>query len=455
MTSSLPTVVLVGRTNVGKSTLFNRLLEERKALVSRVAGTTRDWKEGQCLWKSKVIRVIDTGGLDGDLQNEIHQGIVIQTKRAIKKADLILFLVDLQHDPLPQDIELATLLRHQSTPIIVVGNKAETMRHRANAHEAEWRLLGLPAPIPISALKGNGVGDLLEEIYEKLIALQKPPGEQASVAATRIAVIGKPNVGKSTLLNALVGEERFITSSISHTTREPNDVLIDHDGKAYLFIDTAGIRKKEKIRKTGGLEEAGVERTLRTIQKADVVLFILDASEPFGNQERTLAGLLKDTNAGLIFLVNKWDLVEGKTTSTINEYEDYLKDSIPFLTWAPQLFVSAKTTKRVQNIYEMIEDVQKNRLQIIPHEELVDFLRKATEHRRPIPANRDVKPPKLIDLQQTESGPPRFMLTVKARRADALHEMYLHYLENQLRLRFSFKGTPIRLHARAAGAVSS
>ncbi|HCB19138.1 TPA: ribosome biogenesis GTPase Der [Candidatus Uhrbacteria bacterium] len=453
--NSLPTVVLVGRTNVGKSTLFNRLLEERKALVSREAGTTRDWKEGRCLWKGKVIRVIDTGGMDGDLQNEIHQGTIRQTKKAIKKADLILFLVDLQHEPLPQDMELATLLRHQSTPVIVVGNKAETMRHRANAHEPEWRMLGLPAPVPISAVKGNGVGDLLEVVYEQLITLQKPPGEQALIEATRIAVIGKPNVGKSTLLNALVGEERFITSTISHTTREPNDVLIEHDGKPYLFIDTAGIRKKEKIRKTGGLEEAGVERTIRAIQKADVVLFILDASEPFGNQERTLAGLLKDTNAGLVFVVNKWDLVEGKTTSTINEYQDYIERSIPFLTWAPQLFISAKTEKRVQTVYEMIETVQHHRLQQIPHETLVAFLQKAIEHRRPIPANRDVKPPKLIDLQQMEGAPPRFMLTVKARRADSLHKMYLNYLENQLRVRFPLEGTPIRLHARAAGAVSS
>jgi GTP-binding protein len=455
MTSSLPTVVLVGKTNVGKSTLFNRLIEEQKALVSPEAGTTRDWKEGFCLWKSKLIRVIDTGGLDGDEQNEIHQGTMRQTKKALQKADVILFLIDLQHEPLPQDIALASLLRRQSTPVIVVGNKAETARSRAHVHEPAWRLLGFPAPLPISAIKGNGVGDLLDTVYHTLDSLQKPAGDQMLVEATRVAVIGKPNVGKSTLLNTLIGEERFITSSISHTTREPNDVLIEHEGKPYIFVDTAGIRKKEKVKKTGGLEAMGVERTLRAIQKADVILFVLDATEPFGNQERTLAGLLKDTNAGLIFLVNKWDAVEGKTTSTINDYERYLEQSIPFLTWAPKMFISAKTAKRVHTIYEAIERVQTNRLTRIPQEDLDAFLQKAVARRRPIPANRDVKTPKVMGLQQTDIAPPRFLLTLKSRRADALHEMYLHYLENQLRERFVFEGTPIRLHARAAGSVSS
>lgn len=453
MSSNLPTITLVGRTNVGKSTLFNRLIESQKALVSAEAGTTRDRKEGVCIWRGKAIRIVDTGGMDVDHSDEIENNIVKQAELAMAQSDIILFIVDAKTGPLPQDRELAEQFRDTKKPIIVVGNKAEKVSERNELQNKEWRLAGLSAPIAASAAKGMGIGDLLDEVYDILNELKKPPAPLSKVEATRVAVIGKPNVGKSTLLNAILGEERFIATPIAHTTREPNDVLLEVDGRSYLFVDTAGMRKKGKVKKTGGLEKAGVMRNESVLRHSDVALFVIDMTEPIGVQERTLAGLLKESRVGIIVVANKWDLVEGKGTQTLNEYTRYIHGMIPFLTWAPKLFTSALTKQRVPKLFELIDRVQSNRHTVIDPKELDDFWRQAVSKHKPSKGKGPLGP-KVLGMKQIETAPPTFELILKAKQTDVLHHSYLRYLENRLREEFGLEGTPIRIRVKAAQAVS-
>jgi len=449
---SLPSVALVGRTNVGKSTLFNRLVEHSQALVSTVAGTTRDRKIGDCLWRGRVIQIIDTGGLDIGQETEIEKQVIRQAELAMHQADIILFVVDLREGPLPQDIELARELRKTHKPIIVVGNKAEKLSHRTAASSPEWRLAGHASPVPTSAATGAGVGDLLDQIYDELKRLKKEPAEITQIQACRISVIGKPNVGKSSLLNSILGEERFITSPIAHTTREPNDILVEIGDKSYVLVDTAGLRKNAKVKKTGGLEAAGVERTKRVLRHTDVVLFVLDASAPIGTQERVLAGFLQESHVGIIIVANKWDLVPGKTTQSMNQFKEYIEGSMPFLRWAPVLFVSAKTGQRVHNLFEMVDQIQRRRFTQIPETELDKFWRAAV--RKHLPSKgKGPKPPTMLGFTQIDVAPPTFQLFIKAKRLDVLHPSYLRFLENRLREQFDLEGTPVVLNIRGLTSV--
>jgi len=453
MRPNIPTIVLVGRTNVGKSTLFNRLTETNKALVSDEAGTTRDRKEGECLWRGTIVNIVDTGGLDVAFADEIEENTVKQAELAMAKADIILFIVDTKAGPLPQERELAEKLRDGKVPVIVVGNKAETASARASLESSEWRLAGLPAPFPISAIRGSGVGDLLDMIYDNLAAQGKKPATLSQVQATRIAVIGKPNVGKSSLLNAILGEERFITSPIAHTTREPNDVLVEIGDRSFIFIDTAGMRKKGKVRKEGGLERIAVERTEHILKNTDVALFVLDAAEKIGAQERTLGGMLKDSRVGIITVVNKWDLVEDKTPSTLNQFRKIVEASLPFLTWAPMIFISALKKQRVKNIFDEVDRVQANRYTEIPEKKLNDFLKSAIKKHKPS-KGKGPKAPSVISMKQVGVAPPSFLLYIRARQTDELHPSYLRFLENRLREQFSLEGTPIRIGIRRAQSTA-
>ena len=449
----IPTAVLVGRTNVGKSTLFNRFLEQQKALVSKIAGTTRDRNEGECLWRGKIIRIIDTGGLDVKNENEIERNIVKQAHLAIEKADLILFVVDIKAGPLPQEQDLARMLSQTKKPVIVVGNKAERAQERISVEDKEWRLAGLPAPIAISALRVAGIGDLLDEIFNKLIEHGHHPIDSVTIGAIRVSVIGKPNVGKSTLLNTILGEERFITSPIAHTTREPNDILVKFDNKQYVFVDTAGMRKKNKVRKSGGLEEAAVKRNEHVISLSDVTLLVVEANQPMGTQERVLAGLLKNSGSGVIIVVNKWDLVDNKNTVTMNRFREYFAESFPFLKWAPVVFVSALTKQRVHDLFKVIDEVSANRSVKLTRTELEDFLNEATTIYAP-KRGKGSRPPKLLGLKQTSSRPPTFDLIIKAQREDNLATAYITYLQNKLRVKFGLRGTPVRIQIRLATSVA-
>jgi GTP-binding protein len=450
---SLPTIALVGRTNVGKSTLFNRLLEQPKALVSDIAGTTRDRNEGVCLWRGKAIEIVDTGGLDIENPDEIEKNILKQAQKAIKRADLLLLVVDLKAGAMPQDIELARRLRKSGRPVIIVGNKAEKVSERLSASDPEWRLNGFNEPMAVSSVRGTGVGDLLDEIFARLEKIGKKPADPFECSGTKVAVIGKPNVGKSTLLNSLIGEERFITSPIAHTTREPNDTLLVRGEKNYIFIDTAGMRKKSKVKKTGGLEAAAVKRNEEIVRQADVVLFIIDATEPIGTQEKTLAGFLKESKAGVIVVVNKWDLVSDKKTDTMNRYREYIAAMMPFLGWAPVIFVSALTKQRVENLFGEIDRVAQNRKLEIPQEDLERFLVEAS-HRHAPSKGKGPWFPKILGIKQTGTNPPTFDLILKAKRTDSLNVSYVRFLENRLREHFNLTGAPLRINIRLASAVS-
>lgn len=447
----IPIVALVGRTNVGKSTLFNRLLERNATLVSEIPGTTRDRKEGECIWRGQLIKIMDTGGLDVNMEDVIERNIAKQAELAIKQADLILFVADVESGPLPQDRELAKRLIRAQKPVIVVGNKAESLSEITSVQNKEWRLAGLPTPMAVSALRGTGTGDLLDAVYEQLKKSGQPPVELQKVDATRIAVIGKPNVGKSSLLNAILGEERFIASPVAHTTREPNDVLLQTGDKSYILIDTAGIRKMAKVKKTGGLEAAGVERTKRILNQTDVALFVVDASEPFGTQEKVLAGLLKESQVGVVMVANKWDLIGNKNPSTMQEFKRYIADTFPFLSWAPVIFVSALTKQRVPEIFTMVDDVQKKRNTEISEDDLEKFWRAAVGHHLPT-KGKGPQPPRVLGMNQVDTCPPVFMLTIKAKRLEALSPSWLRYLENRMRERFDLTGTPIVINVQKARA---
>lgn len=450
----IPTIALVGRTNVGKSTLFNRLLESPKALVSDIAGTTRDRNEGECLWRGKVVRVVDTGGLDVEAADEIEKNTVAQTRYAIKHADLILFIMDAKTGPLPQEKELGLTFKKAKVPVLAVANKAETAAERASVFTQEWFLQGIGSPIAISALRGTGVGDLLDLIYDTLAEHGAPPVTSRELTATRVAVIGKPNVGKSTLLNALIGEERFIVSPIAHTTREPNDTLVRAGDKNFIFIDTAGMRKMGKVKKAGGLEAAAVRRNELAVRQADVTLFVVDASEPIGAQEKTLAGFLKDSGSGVIVVVNKWDLVKDKTPTTMNRYREYVAASIPFLQIAPVMFVSALTKQRVRTIFDMVETIQANRTKWLEPKKLDEFLHIALRTHAPA-KGKGTSAPKVLGLKQVAVAPPVFDLIVKAKRDQSLSQSYIRFLVNRLSETFKLSGTPIKMHIRIARSVAN
>ncbi|MFH1089609.1 MAG: ribosome biogenesis GTPase Der [Candidatus Uhrbacteria bacterium] len=445
--SKIPTVAIIGRTNVGKSTLFNRMIEQPKALISSVPGTTRDRNEAEVLWRAKIFRVVDTGGTDSKFGKEIEKATVDQVWRAANEADIILFVVDLKTGPMPQERALAKKLKTINKPVIVVGNKAETPNLVASVHNPEWRLAGLRSPMAVSALRGTGVGDLLDLIHKELRKIKRPSTERNEDQIVRVAIIGKPNVGKSSIVNAILGEERVITSPMTHTTREPIDTKIELNGKKYLFIDTAGMRKSGKVKRAGGLEAAGVARSKKAAETADVVLMVMEANEQIGTQDKAIAGILDSSNAGVIIVANKWDLVAGKTPTTINDYEKYVAGMMPFISYAPIVFTSAKTGQRIENIFTLIDQVQAARTRELTEEELEKFLRQAVSHRAPI-RGKVVKPPKALGLRQTGTCPPSFAVTIKAKREDAISQSYLRYIENRLHEEFDFTGTPVVVKAR-------
>ncbi len=429
-------VAIVGRPNVGKSTLFNRLVGGHVSIVEDLPGTTRDRIYGDVEWGGRVFAIVDTGGLESEGETEMASGIRSQIMAALQEADVIVFLVDSRDGLTAADYEVSDLLRRANKPVILAANKAENAQRRLDT--ADFYSLGMGDPITLSAYHGQGTGDLLDRMVELL-----PEGDVVEEEAdVRIAIVGRPNVGKSSLLNALLGYERVLVSEVPGTTRDSTDTVFEHEGKRVVLIDTAGIRKRGKI--DYGVERWSVIRSFRAITRADVVLLVIDASEPLTAQDAHIAGYIQDAAKGIIVVVNKWDLVE-KDASTADEYLRRIHRELRFLPYAPALFVSALTRQRVHRIVDECLEIQQERGRRVSTAELNEILRQAMrDHNPPSLGGRTLR---LRYLTQAEVRPPTFVAFVNDPRL--VHFGFERFLENRLREKFGFKGTAIRVVFRA------
>jgi GTPase len=449
----LPIVALVGRPNVGKSTLFNRIVGQRRAIVEDVPGTTRDRLYGDAEWNGRSFAVVDTGGLEIlESQKKRQSGeqpeplgiasagfiaeIRQQAEIAIAEADVILMLVDVLDGPTPADEDVAEVLRRADKPVLVVANKAD---NEAREHAAyEFYALGLGEVFPVSGLHGTGVGDLLDAVAEVLPAA----GEWEEPEALKIALVGRPNVGKSSLLNRLLGEERAIVSTIPGTTRDTIDTYLTWQDQPVLLIDTAGIRRRGRVEQ--GVEKYSVLRTMKAIARADVVLLLLDAQDLVTAQDTHVAGYILEEYRSIIVLVNKWDLVE-KDTYTMDAYTKQIRAELNFMDYVPVLHISALTGQRVQKLLPLVFQVYEERNVRISTGELNRLVEEATvRHAPPQKAGKQLK---FYYATQSSVDPPTFVFFVNDRRL--VHFSYQRYLENQLRQRYSYVGTPLRLVFRS------
>ena len=381
----LPIVALVGRANVGKSTLWNRLTETGRAMVSAVPHTTRDRNYANTLWRGESIEVVDTGGLDAEQGSAIGRGILHQAELAIREADLVLFLIDAKSGVLPQDRDLARHAQKLNKHIMLVANKTDNTAQIGTALGKDAWGLGLGTPVSCSAGTGRGVGDLLDVVYEQLMKLNRPPMPANEEKGLKLVVMGRPNVGKSSLVNAILGEERVITSPVPHTTREPMDTHFEWKGEPVTLVDTAGMRKRSRVSR--GLEATALDRNREALMRADIAFLILDATEGAFDQDKHLAGLLKDENKGLVIVVNKWDLIGNKVTGTAKEYEMRIRRSFPFLSWAPIVFTSATNNLRATTLLDMAFTIRDERRRQITYNALQRFMKSVVARKKPLAEN--------------------------------------------------------------------
>ena len=443
-----PVVALVGRPNVGKSTLFNRLAGEPLAIVDDTPGTTRDRIFADSEWNGREFHIIDTGGIDpstgGEKPLSIDSADFIQEIRqqaaiAIEEADVVLFITDASTGVTPADEEVATLLRKNQKvidgkefpPVLLVVNKADNTQLRDNA--VQFYELGLGDPYPISAQHGTGTGDLLDALVEVFA----PEGEVIEDESVKIAIVGKPNVGKSSLLNRLIGEERSIVSPIPGTTRDAIDTRFIFENISITLIDTAGIRRRGRI--DPGVEKYSVIRSLRAIERCDVALLVIDATSGISAQDAHIAGTILESWKSTVVVVNKWDAIE-KDTFTMNEYSDKIRQELNFMSYVPILFISAKTGQRVQQVLPMALKVQEERLLRLSTGQLNRVLHQAQDDHAA--TSKSGYALRLYYATQVRSDPPTFIIYVNDPKL--AHFTYLRYLENQLRKEFPYTGTPIR-----------
>jgi GTPase len=445
--SNKPLVALVGRPNVGKSTLFNRIVGRRLAVVSEKAGTTRDRLYAEGEWGGQSFMLVDTGGIEvtegrhtdplSELSEQFLPAIRQQASVAIQDADIIVQVVDGQSGLTSADQEVANILRRSQKPVIVAANKLESSKLSDNAYE--FYELALGEVFPVSALHGTGTGDLLDAIIEAIPPVDFDVEEDDSI---KIAILGKPNAGKSTLLNKLIGEERVIVSPIPGTTRDAIDSRLVRDGEEFTLIDTAGIRRRGKVEP--GVEKYSVLRAIKALQRADVALMLIDAEQGITAQDTHIAGMISEERCGAVVLVNKWDLIE-KDTYTLHEYEQHLRYALNFMPYVPIIFISAHTGQRVNKILDMVLTVNEARYQRISTADLNKLIRDvAVKH--PPPSKGGIRV-KFFYATQASVAPPTFVFFVN--KPDWVHFTYQRFIENQLRELYPFVGTPIRMIFRA------
>lgn len=428
-----PTVVIIGRPNVGKSTLFNRICGTRKALVGDEPGMTRDRIHGDADWCGREFELIDTGGITLDQGETVPGQILRQAQTAMDRACAILFMVDCRSGITSLDRELARLLVRRGKKVLLVANKCDSPRLWNDAQE--FYELGFEQLFPVSAEHGLNIGELLDEVVKTFPISNS--ADSAPSPESHVAIIGKPNVGKSTLLNRLLGEERAIVSSIPGTTRDAVDSLLIRNGRTYRFIDTAGIRKKSQTRLLA--EKLSVITARKNLARSDIALVVLDASVGVSSMDVTIAGYAHETGASVILVVNKWDAVE-KATLTMKKFETEIRDRVKYLEYAPILFVSAKTGQRIAKLFQLIDEVGRARKIRVPTGELNAFLQKAALHKAAVPFDKQIK---IHYITQVGVSPPLFVLFTNSR--GRLHFSLERYLINQIRDHYGFLGTPIRI----------
>jgi GTP-binding protein len=450
-----PVVALVGRPNVGKSTLFNRIVGQRRAIVEDIPGTTRDRLYGDAEWNGIVFAIVDTGGLEilesrkrqrpqertdplSTASVGFIQEIREQAEMAISEADLIIMLVDVLDGPTPADEDVAEVLRRADKPILVAANKADNeTRHQA---AYEFYALGLGEVYPLSALHGTSIGELLDAVVDALPAVE----DEDEPDALKIALVGRPNVGKSSLLNKLLGQERAIVSTIPGTTRDATDTYLTWEGQSVLLIDTAGIRRRGRVER--GIEKYSVLRAMKAIARADVVLLLLDAEDLVTAQDAHVAGYILEEMRSIIVVVNKWDLIE-KDTYTMDAYTKQVRSDLRFLDYVPVLYISALTGQRVHKVLPLAFQVYQERLTRLPTGELNRLVEDATiRHSPPHKAGKRLK---FLYATQASVDPPTFVFFVNDTRL--VHFSYKRYLENQIRRQYGYVGTPLKLVFRSRG----
>ncbi len=462
-----PLVAIVGRPNVGKSTLFNKLAGERLAIVEDLPGTTRDRIYADAEWNGRVFTLVDTGGLELGSEDKIMSRIAEQVRLGIEEADVIIFLVDTRSGATEADVEVAEMLRRSGKPVVLGANKADSHAQRMDA--VEFYALGLGEPITLSAISGTGTGDLLDAVTDALPPPREAEGEEEYAGLPRIAIVGRPNVGKSSLVNAILGQERVIVSDIPGTTRDTIDTLVEHKGQRLVLLDTAGIRRRGHV--GAGVERYSVIRATRAIDRCDVAVLMIDGVEGITAQDTHIAGYIHDAARGMIIVINKWDLVReaqrkaeeaagleaavslkpGGNLAALEEephdadyYRALVRDRFKFAPYAPVIFAAAKTKYHINIILEHALRIWETRQQRISTAQLNEVVREAARrHHPPVVQGR---PMRIYYVTQAEVSPPTFIFFVND--PSLLHFSYQRYLENQLRQAFGFEGTAVRLEFR-------
>ncbi|WP_421774615.1 ribosome biogenesis GTPase Der [Gracilimonas sp.] len=430
----LPVVSIVGRPNVGKSTLFNRLIGTRKAIVHDEYGVTRDRHYGESFWNGRDFTVIDTGGYLPDEMNVMVVGIREQVHIALEESDVILFVVDVKDGINTLDKSVANLLRQQDKPVILVSNKADNEERRMNS--TEFYELGFEELFPVSSINGTGTGNLLDRVAE-LLPEEEEPEEESDIP--KLAFIGRPNVGKSSLFNALLNDERAIVTDIAGTTRDSINSNLEYDGKEYLLVDTAGLRKRTKVKEN--IEFYSTIRTDRAIRECDIAILIVDAMQGFDAQDKRVIREAEKFNKGLVIVLNKWDLVPEKDTNTVREFEDYIYTTVPQLYYVPIVTISALNKTRIHRVLNVADEVIAERKKEIPTPDFNDFLEQMLGE-KPLPMKRGQQL-KITYATQVKSNPPVFKFFM-----NSPHELppnYRKYIENKIRERFGFLGVPITM----------